>query len=210
MRARNGNMSTVRPSKASPRLYVIIGPNGAGKTTFAKTFLPAYAGCREFVNADLIAGGLSPFAPEKAAFPAGWLMLAQIRSLGDRGRDFAFETTLSGRSYLPLLRGLKVRGYAIHLFFLWIPAVELALARIAARVREGGHNVPDAVVRRRFAKGLSNLFRFYRPLLDSWTIFDNSREEPRLIASEAQDELRVADPELHDKIQKALTEHETK
>ena len=202
-------MSAKRQGKASPRLYVIAGANGAGKTTFAKKFLPAYAGCREFVNADLIAGGLSPFAPENAAFHAGRLMLAQIRSLGNRGCDFAFETTLSGKSYLPLLRDLKARGYAIHLFFLWIPSVELALARIAGRVREGGHNVPDAVVRRRFAKGLSNLFRFYRPLLDSWTIFDNSSEEPRLIASEAQGELRVAEPALHDKIQSELSAHET-
>lgn len=202
-------MSAKRQGKAGSRLYVIAGPNGAGKTTFAKTFLPVYAGCQEFVNADLIAGGLSPFAPEKAAFPAGRLMLAQIRSLGDRGGDFAFETTLSGRSYLPLLRDLKARGYAIHLFFLWIPSVELALARIAGRVREGGHDVPDAVVRRRFAKGLSNLFRFYRPLLESWTIFDNSSEEPRLIASEAQGELRVANRELHDKIQEELAAHET-
>jgi predicted ABC-type ATPase len=203
-------MSVKRQGRASPRLYVIAGPNGAGKTTFAQTFLPAYAGCREFVNADLIAGGLSPFAPERAAFRAGRLMLAQIRSLGDRGCDFAFETTLSGKSYLPLLRGLKARGYAIHLFFLWIPSVELALARIAGRVHEGGHDVPDAVVRRRFAKGLPNLFRVYRPLLDSWTIFDNSSEEPCVIASEADGELRVADRGLHDRIQEALIGHETK
>jgi predicted ABC-type ATPase len=202
-------MSAKRQGKASPRLYVIAGPNGAGKTTFATKFLPAYAGCREFVNADLIAGGLSPFAPEKAAFSAGRLMLAQIRSLGERGVDFAFETTLSGKSYLPLIRNLKIRGYAVHLFFLWIPSVELALARVAGRVREGGHNVPDAVVRRRFAKGLLNLFHFYRPLLDSWTIFDNSSEEPRIIVSAAEGELRVADPAVHDKIQKELSGHET-
>lgn len=197
-------MSTTRRAKAGPKLYVIAGPNGAGKTTFARTFLPAYVGCRQFVNADLIAGGLSPFAPETAAFSAGRLMLEQIRSLGARSRDFGFETTLSGRSYLPLLRSLKARGYSIHLFFLWIPSVELALARIAGRVREGGHNVPDAVVRRRFAKGLSNLFRVYRPLLDSWTIFDNSSEEPCVIASEADGELRVANQELHDRIQRTL------
>jgi predicted ABC-type ATPase len=202
-------MSAARTGKTKPRLYIIAGANGAGKTTFARRFLPVYAACPNFINADLIASGLSPFAPDLAAMRAGRLMLEQIRALSGHGRDFAFETTLSGRSYLPLLRDLKSRGYEMHLFFLWIPTVDLALARVAGRVREGGHNVPEMVVRRRFGKGLWNLFRLYRPLLDSWTIFDNSQETPRLIVSEAEGELRVADPVVYDKIRGQLTTHES-
>jgi predicted ABC-type ATPase len=181
----------------SPRLYIIAGPNGAGKTTFAREFLPQYAGCKEFVNADLIAQGLSPFSPEAAAFRAGRLMLEQIRLLGQRRCDFAFETTLSGKTYLPLLRELQGNGYSVHLFYLWLPSVELALARVAERVRQGGHDVPEDVVRRRFDKGLRNLFQFYRPLLDSWMIFDNSTDMPRLIADEKDGELHIANHNLY-------------
>lgn len=182
--------------KRKPRLYIIAGPNGAGKTTFARRFLPQYADCREFVNADLIAGGLSPFSPETVAFRAGRLMLQQIRTLGKRRRNFGFETTLSGRTYLSLLRRLKARGYVIHLFFLWIPTVELALARVADRVRRGGHDVAEAVVRRRFDKGLKNLFGEYHAVLDSWILFDNSTEAPRVIASGQGEKIRVANHEL--------------
>lgn len=121
-----------------PRIYIIAGPNGAGKTTFAREFLPHYAECDEFVNADLIAESISPFAATAAAFRAGRLMLEQIHLLAQRRLDFAFETTLSGKSYLPLLRNFKRQGYALHLFYLWLPSVELALARIADRVRLAG------------------------------------------------------------------------
>jgi len=182
--------------KTNPTLYIIAGPNGAGKTTFARRFLPVYAECREFVNADLIAQGLAPFSPEAAAFRAGRLMLEEIGKLGRQRRDFGFETTLSGKTYLPLLREMKDRGYSMHLFFLWIPRVELSLERVASRVRQGGHNVPEPVVRRRFNKGISNFFRHYRPLLDSWIIFDNSSETPRIIAQEEAGQLRVTLPEL--------------
>jgi predicted ABC-type ATPase len=128
-----------------PNLYIIAGPNGAGKTTFARKFLPQYVECLEFVNADFIAGGLSPFAPERAAIHAGRLMLEQIHSLTERGLDFGFETTLSGKTYVKLLQEMKRRGYFIHIFFLWITDVELALERIKLRVRNGGHHIPEAL-----------------------------------------------------------------
>ena len=130
-----------------PSLYIVAGPNGSGKTTFAREFLPDYVRCKEFINADLIAGGLSPFSPEAAAMRAGRLLLEQIKLLASRRSDFGFETTLSGVTYVSLLRRLKAQGYQIHLFFLWIPTVEVALARIADRVRRGGHDIPEKVVR---------------------------------------------------------------
>src|SRR5437867_1910312 len=182
--------------KPQPHLYIIAGPNGAGKTTFARQFLPRYADCREFVNADLIASGLSPFAPETAAFRAGRLMLEQIRTLGQRGVDFGFETTLAGTTYLPLLHRLKAKGYAIHLFFLWIPTSEMALARVADRVRQGGHDVPAAVVRRRFGRATRNFLKKYRPLLDSWILFDNSTETPQVIAVEEAGKIRIVNERL--------------
>lgn len=185
------------PIKArKPNLYVIAGPNGAGKTTFAKEFLPHEAECFEFVNADLIAGGLSPFAPERAAFRAGRLMLERIHSLGKQGMDFGFEATLSGKTYVKLLQDLKRRGYQIHLYFLWIHSVKLALERIDTRVKSGGHDVPKSIVRRRFCRSLPNFFRFYQPLVDSWTIFDNSKDEPRMIAFGGSGKLEILDPDL--------------
>ena len=183
-----------------PNLYIIAGPNGAGKTTFARKFLPRYADCKQFVNADLIAGGLAPFSPETAALRAGRLLLEQIRLLAEKRSDFGFETTLSGVTYVSLLRKLKAQGYRTQMFFLWIPTVELALRRIADRVRMGGHDIPEKVVRRRFYKGLRNLFKLYRPVLDSWTIFDNSGVLPHPIAREEVGELRVFDQDLFDKI----------
>ncbi|MEW6358627.1 MAG: zeta toxin family protein [Planctomycetota bacterium] len=164
-----------------PQCYIIAGPNGAGKTTFAREFLPRYVKCVEFVNGDLIAQGLSPFAPGMAAAEAGRIALDRIHALASDGKDFAFETTLAARSYAPFLRTLKASGYTVHLFYLWIPDVQLALCRIADRVRQGGHNVPEADVRRRFTRSLQNLFRLYRDHTDYLYFFDNSGENPSLI-----------------------------
>jgi predicted ABC-type ATPase len=165
-----------------PQVHVLAGPNGAGKTTFARTFLPSYAAITHFVNADLIAGGLSPFAPEREAIRAGRLMLDEIHRLAERRVDFAFETTLAGRSYEALLREFKQQGYALYLYFLWLPDVQLALERIADRVRRGGHNVPEDDVRRRFHRGTRNFVYVYCPLADNWILFDNSGASPRQIA----------------------------
>lgn len=172
-------------------VYVIAGPNGAGKTTFARQFLPEYAKCPHFVNTDLIAQGLSPFSPQIAAMKAGRLVLEQIHEFAQKGTDFGFETTLSGKSYIHMFRTLRQKGYQLRLYFLWIPTVELALARIRDRVAEGGHDVPAADVKRRFYRGISNLFQLYRPLLDGWMLFDNSDVQPRLMAQETGRQLRV-------------------
>lgn len=189
-------------SKGPPNLYIIAGPNGAGKTTFAHEFLPHYANCKQFVNADLIANGLSPFSPETAALRAGRLLLEQIHLLTAQKKEFGFETTLAGVTHVALLRRLKASGYMIHLFFLWLPNVELALARIADRVRRGGHNIPEKVVRRRFHKGIRNLFTLYRPILDSWILFDNTASVPRIIAKEEVGELCVVNKDLFAKVSK--------
>ena len=188
--------------KKFPKLYIIAGPNGSGKTTFAKEFLPYYAKCENFVNADLIAQGLSPFSPAAAGIKAGRLLLNQIHEFAERRTGFAFETTLSGKTYVQLLRRLKQQGYVIHLFFLWIPSVELAVARIKNRVIEGGHDVPVTDVRRRFGRSIQNFFKVYRPLLDSWTLFDNSTTRPSLIAEEKDGKLTVVNATLFAKISK--------
>lgn len=182
----------------SPTVYIIAGPNGAGKTTFAKEFLPNYADCRNFINADLIAQGVSPFSPEGVAFRAGRLMLEEIDFYAKRRESFGFETTLSGRSYLNLIRHLKKLRYEVHFFFLWVPTVSLALTRVSARVSEGGHDVPEAVVRRRFDRSIRNFLRHYRPLGDSWILFDNAGAKPAVIAFEKQGRLRIMNREIYD------------
>lgn len=183
-----------------PQVYIIAGPNGSGKTTFASRFLPKYADCPSFINADTIARGLSGFSPDAVALRAGRILLEQIESYASRNVDFAFETTLSGINYLARLKSLKERGYAIHIFFLWIPDVRLSLARIASRVKRGGHGIPEKVVRRRFHKGIENFFKHYRPILDSWMLFDNSADTPQDIAEEKQSELRIFNRDLYEKI----------
>jgi len=186
----------LKNKNARPNLYIMAGPNGAGKTTFARKFLPQYVECLEFVNADFIAGGLSPFAPERAAIHAGRLMLEQIHSLAERGVDFGFETTLSGKTYVKLLQGMKKGGYLVHIFFFWITNVELGLERIKLRVRNGGHAIPEAIVRRRFGRSLPNFLRLYKPLADSWTIFDNSRDVPKMTAFEESGKIEILDLDL--------------
>lgn len=167
--------------RSQPNLHVVAGPNGAGKSTFARLYLPDYADCKEFVNADLIAAGLSPFNPESLALEAGRLMLERIEALARAGTDFGFETTLSGRSRLAVLKRLRRMGYRLHLYFLWVPDVEFALDRIRERVRTGGHSVPEAVVRRRYVRGLRNFFELYAPLVDAWLLLDNSGSSPEMV-----------------------------
>lgn len=187
----------------SKNLYIIAGPNGSGKTTFAREFLPLYAHCENFINADLIAQGLSPFSPSVAAMKAGRLVLQEIQELAEKGADFAFETTLSGKTYLSLLKRLKSKGYQINLFFLWIPSADLALGRIKDRVSSGGHDVPALDVRRRFRRSSRNFFKFYRPLVDSWYLFDNSSSAHSLVAKEKDGKLFVMSSGLFTKILKA-------
>jgi len=151
---------------SSPYVYIIAGPNGAGKTTFAEVFLPHFAGCGRFVNADWIAKGLSAFEPEAAAFRAGRLMLEETRRLKDERVSFAFETTLAGKTYLPFIQELRADGYSVHLIYLWPGSLEATLDRIANRVRLGGHAIPEADVRRRFHRTLHNLFQHYMGAVD--------------------------------------------
>lgn len=184
-------------------VYIIAGPNGAGKTTFARKFLPDYAECDNFINADLIAQGLSPFSPRVAAMKSGRLVLERIRDFASKGEDFAFETTLSGKTYLSLLGDLKNQGYAVNLFFLWVPNVQFSLARIKDRVKMGGHDVPAIDVERRFGRGLKNLFDNYMPILDSWYLFDSSTSVIRLIANETNGTLVVKERESFDRIKQA-------
>ncbi len=185
-------------------VYIIAGSNGSGKTTFARMFLPEYVKCPNFVNADLIAQGLAPFGPRSAAIKAGKLVLQQIQEFAQRGVDFAFETTLSGKSHVSLLSALKGKGYALHLFFLWVPSPELAIARIKERVVEGGHHVPADDVRRRFVRGIYNFFKFYESMLDSWMLFDNSKAKPVLIAKRRNRPKEVFNKEVFTTIQKAM------
>ncbi len=187
----------MQSAEKNSNVYIVAGPNGAGKTTFARQFLPLYANCRNFVNADLIAQGLAPFAPESAAIKAGRILLEQIHSLVDQRADFSFESTLSGKTYIAFLKNLKSKGYAVHIFFLWIPDVDLALARVQERVANGGHNVPAKDVRRRFIKRFGNFLDFYKPLADYWSILDNSTIPPRLIVRGKEKKLEIFDEILH-------------
>ena len=163
------------------KIIIIAGPNGAGKTTFAQEFLPKEAGCLVFVNADLIAAGLSPFAPERASFRAGRLMLEEIDNHARLGVSFAFETTLSGRAYARHIFDWKARGYIIKLFFLKLVSPELAIARVRQRVEQGGHDIAEITIRRRFASGWRNFDNLYKTVVHEWELYDNSGDQPVLI-----------------------------
>lgn len=163
------------------RIIIIAGPNGAGKTTFAREFLPNEAGCPVFINADLIAAGLSPFAPDQAALKAGRLMLEAMAEHERRGESFAFETTLSGVTYTRSIPRWQAAGYHVTLIFLSLPSSDIAVARVAERVRQGGHSVPEDVIRRRFEAGRRNFDTVYREQVDDWALYDNSGNGPGLI-----------------------------
>lgn len=172
-----------------PKLYIIAGCNGAGKTTASYAVLPEMLGCKEFVNADEIAKGLSPFNPESVAIEAGRLMLQRMDDLLSEGSDFAFETTLSTRSYVKFIEWAQAKGYFVTLLYFWLPTPEQAIERVATRVREGGHNIPSDVIRRRYANGIKNLTALYIPLCNYWAIYDNSSadEQIRIIALGGKD-----------------------
>ena len=165
-----------------PNVYLIGGPNGAGKTTIALTMLPRYLDCHEFVNADLIAAGLSPFRVESVALQAGRLMLSRINTLRDAKVDFAFESTLASRSFVPFLQSCKSQGYDVHLLYLWLESAELAIERVAHRVLEGGHNIPEDTIRRRYIASRKNLVELYLPLANTWEIYNNSNDEAVCVA----------------------------
>lgn len=180
-----------------PNVYVIAGPNGSGKTTFAKEYLPKFAKCLEFLNADLIAAGLSPFAPERENVRAGRILLTRIRELSQAGIDFGFETTLAGRNHAKQLYRMKSLGYRIVLIFLWLPDANLAVNRVASRVLQGGHNIPEVDIRRRFDSGLRIFFDLYQALADDWLLFDASQITPQLIALELTGNIELVDIELY-------------
>lgn len=163
------------------KVIIIAGPNGAGKTTFAREFLPNEASCPIFVNADLIAAGLAPFAPQTAAVQAGRLMLEELERHFRAGRSFAFETTLSGRAYLHHIRRWQQAGYWVELIFLQLGSADEAVGRVQQRVRQGGHDIPEPVIRRRFEAGLANFRQHYAPAVDAWALYDNSGELPVLL-----------------------------
>jgi predicted ABC-type ATPase len=169
----------------SPRCIIIAGPNGAGKTTFAREYLPKYARVVHFVNADLLAAGLSPLKPDLAALSAGRLFLGELDRLAKARQDFAFESTLSGLSYVGRLKRWKSAGYRIEIVFLRLASIQLALRRIAVRVKQGGHDVPRVDVERRFERGWENFEQFYKSLADAWEVYDNSGQGPKLLEANA-------------------------
>lgn len=179
-------------------LYIIAGCNGAGKTTASFTILPDILDCKEFVNADEIARGLSPFQPETVSFEAGRIMLHRIEELIESGQNFAFETTLSTRSYKEKVENARMKGYNVTILYFWLQNVELAKERVRIRVMEGGHNIAEEVIERRYNRGVVNLFEIFLPIVDDAMIFDNSEGRSILIAEKIKDEgLKIIDYELY-------------
>ena len=169
-------------NEARPSIVILAGPNGAGKSTAAPELLQGALAVNEFVNADVIAHGLSAFEPDRVAIAAGRIMLARLNQLAAQRVDFAFETTLASRSFAPWLRSLRMSGYDVHLFFLWLSSADLAIARVADRVGGGGHHVPEEIVRRRYSAGIRNFFRLYQPLTTTWALYNTSGPRPALVA----------------------------
>ena len=170
----------------SKNLYIIAGCNGAGKTTASFTILPEIWHCKEFVNADEIARGLSPFNPESVAMQAGRIMLERIDELLEQGQNFSIETTLATRSYVQLVKRAQTLGYTVSLLFFWLNSPEVAIQRVAKRVSEGGHNIPIDVIRRRYQLGLSNFFNLYKDVVDTWTLVDNASNPRQVVATDEE------------------------
>ncbi|OJU42295.1 MAG: zeta toxin [Bacteroidales bacterium 45-6] len=178
-------------------LYIISGCNGAGKTTASFTLLPDIMDCKEFVNADEIAKGLSPFQPEKAAIDAGRIMIKRMEDLLMRDQDFAIETTLATKSYHEFIQRAHARGYKVTLIYFWLNSVELAIERVRARVATGGHHIPEETIRRRYISGNKNLSDLYLHICDEWLIIDNSTVPPEVVANKGQNEAPlINNPEL--------------
>lgn len=184
----------------NPEVYVIAGPNGAGKTTFATRFLPHYADCYEFLNADLIAAGLSPFSPASQNLRASELMLERMRQLLANRQTFSFETTLAPRSYARQIPMWQSSGYRVFLFFLWLPSAELAIQRVANRVQQGGHDIPVATIRQRYDRGLINFKRLYCQIVDSWLLLDGSQFPPQEVARQEESSLSISNQSLWQEI----------
>lgn len=164
-----------------PDFYLIGGPNGAGKTTIALRLLPAW-GCHEFVNADAIAAALSPFAPERVALQSGVLMMRRLRELAAKEVSFGTESTLAARAFVPFIKKCQAKGYGFKLCYIWLPSAEEAIARVAARVRAGGHTIPEVTIRRRYEAGRVNFWQLYAPLADQWIVLDNSGDDFTIVA----------------------------
>lgn len=192
-------------SAQSPKLIIIAGPNGAGKSTLAPHLLKDAFGLLEYVNADTIALGLSAFSPETVAFEAGRIMLKRLHDLAETGESFAFESTLASRTYALWISDLKKQGYSFHLIYLWLHSPELAVERVSERVRFGGHGVPEAVIRRRYIKGLRNLFTLYQSLAETWAVYNNSASgKPILIArGKSNNDITISNEGLWQRIREA-------
>lgn len=183
-------------------LYIISGPNGAGKTTASYSVLPKILHCKEFVNADEIAHGLSPFNPESVAIEAGRLMLNRIKELLYRNESFSIETTLAARSYYRLIEKAHQQNYEVTLLYFWLNSPEQARERVAERVRKGGHNNPVEIIERRYSEGIDNLFNIYMPIVDTWILVDNSKTPRSIIASGGKNQsLVVRNSVLYKKIE---------
>jgi predicted ABC-type ATPase len=197
-------------AETQPRVVVLAGPNGAGKSTAAARLLTGALEVQEFVNADVIARGLSAFHPEQVALKAGQIMLRRLHELASQRVSFAFETTLASRSFARWIAELLQTGYEFHLAFLWLPNADAAVARVAERVREGGHDVPEETIRRRYVAGLRNFFTLYQPLATSWQIVNNAgKSPPRLVASGSRTAVEsIRQPVIWGRIQREAS-HET-
>ena len=185
----------------SKNLYIISGCNGAGKTTASYTVLPEVLDCKEFVNADEIARGLSPFNPESVAIEAGRLMLQRIEDLLAKDETFSIETTLATKSYINLVRRAQAKGYRVNILFFWLRTPELAMQRVAERVANGGHNIPEDIIRRRYTAGITNLFKLFIPIVDYWAIYDNTECHRKKVATGYLGKKDIFDTELFNTIQ---------